>query len=287
MYLHIPPLNYKELYLYSEKRWEIIPLGSSTYDLAYPVTQNAPVIITSSGYLMNRTTDPWGQLSGEHKYQKVGYGDFSTLPGGGVDTTVKEFSLDPSSSGTIVFNAALSENVYVEYESGPSGYYIATSIDLNPMENQTDGGFVHISESKDPTSIHVSANKETIFAGGSEFVRITATLYDDNFDRVSGKGVIFLIADSLLGVLEPENGTVYSTDVDGYVVGVRAVTDGKGFAKAKYIPKNGQSGDAVIGAAWEGDTANVQNWVSVTQVYLVDNPFMLDVSMLDTWDYLT
>lgn len=287
MYLPTPPFNYKELYLYSQKQWEVVPSGVSDYSLSYAVTQNAPIVVTSSGYETTRSVDPWAQVAGERKYNKVGYGYFTELPGGGVDTSEREFALHPDSSGRLIFNQMLDENVVVEYESGPSGYYIATGIDLNPMENQTDGGFIHLSSSKDPTTIHVASNRGDINANGSEYARITATLYDDNFDRVSGAGVIFLIADSILGTLQIEEGTVYSTDPSGYIVGVRAVTDGKGYARVIYLPNYGQSGEAVIGAAWEGNTSDVQNWTTVVQNFIVAYPFVLDSSLLDTWDYLT
>lgn len=286
MYSHTTPLNYRELYLYSQKAWEVVPSGVNYYVLSSAVMQNAPIVITASGFETTEPSDPWAQVNGENKYIKVGYNDFTTTPHGDIDTSKKEFALYPLASGRLIFNQNLTESVSVEYETGPSGYYIATSLDLNPTSNETDGGFIHMSQTLSPGSIHVSANKTIINADGSQFVRVTATVYDSNYDRVPGVGVIFLIADSLLGVLSPENGTVYSVDGDGYVVGVRAVTDGKGHAKAIYTPRYEQSGEAVIAAAWEGDTENVQSWVSVIQNFLVADPFVLDVSELDTWDYL-
>ena len=287
MYQHYPPFDYKELYLYSVKKWEMAPSGVSSYDLSSAVMQNAPVVITSSGHETTKSSDPWAQTTGDNKYNKVGFGDFSVLASGLVDASKYEFALYPESSGTIVFNSPIKENVYIEYESGPSGYYISTSEDINPVFNEVSGGFIHFAASLNPGSIYVSSNKAMINADGSSFARITATAYDANFERVPGVGVIFMVPDSLMGTLKPERGTVYSVDPSGYTVGVREVTNGNGVARATYFPTYGQSGDSVVYASWDGDTVNVSNFVIIEQFAYILGPFQMDVSNLDGFNYLT
>ena len=46
---------YKEHYLYSDKAWEMAPSGFSYYNLHGTPKQNAPIVVTSSGF--ETTTD--------------------------------------------------------------------------------------------------------------------------------------------------------------------------------------------------------------------------------------
>ncbi len=89
----------REYYLYADKQWETLPIGISSYSLDSGVKQNAPIVITSSGWETTKPTDPWAQVEGSGKWQKRGYGFFTVTPAGVYDTSVKEFTVNPSSSG--------------------------------------------------------------------------------------------------------------------------------------------------------------------------------------------
>ena len=86
---------YGEYYLYSSKQWEMAPSGVSSHVLVSGVTQNAPVVVTSSGLQESQPQDPWARCDGAGKYEKVGFGNFT---GGS-----KQFALRPDCSGNIVF----------------------------------------------------------------------------------------------------------------------------------------------------------------------------------------
>jgi hypothetical protein len=216
-------LRYHEYYLYSEKEWEMAPIGAESFSLAYPVLQNAPVVITPSGYETTTADDPWAKTSGTEKYTKVGYGYFGT--------NTKEFSLSPSSSGTIVFNGPLCENVYIEYEAGPSGYYIYKSVDYNPIRNEAEGGFLHFSKVTDPDSIVLTASRSSMRADGQQGCKLTAIVYDEDYDRVPGASVVFEIQElkppcsgslgvwSEFGYLVPNVGSVETGAVDSLTDG--------------------------------------------------------------------
>lgn len=288
--------KYNEYYLYSNKSWEMAPSGVSFYNLAGAVMQNAPVIVTASGYETTSATVPWGQTSGLGKYEKLGYGYFHFLDSGQYDPDARQFTLSPDSSGKLVFNGVLKENVFIEYESGPSGYYIMDSVDYNPIRAEAEGGFVHFSQPSETSSLFVSASQDSILADGYRGCTITATLYDTNFDRVPNKDIIFEIQNLLpatttgtwseLGYLAPHEGSTYTIDASGYGIAIKETTSRRGEASARYTTHDTKSGIAQV-KAYYLDASGIYDTTRFAQYYQSSGPFILDISMLDTLDYLT
>ena len=290
-------LRYNEYYLYANKMWEMAPSGVSFINLSKPVLQNAPVVVTASGYETTTAEQPWAQTSGYGKYDKMGYGYFNLLENGQYDPDRLEFSLHPDSSGKLVFNGILRENVFIEYESGPSGYYIMNTIDYNPLRNEVGGGFVHFSETTDPASMYLSASQTSVRADGFQGYSVTATLYDSDFDRVPEKNVIFEIQNlesalgitgywSALGYIRPNQGTATRIDASGQVIEIQEVTSRRGEAHIHYTTNNMKSGISQI-KAYYLDASGLYDVVAVGQFYMNTGPFILDVSLLDTLEYLT
>ena len=283
---------YQEYYLYSEKAWEMAPSGVSFYNLARGVQQNAPIIITASGLENTTAAQPWGQISGSGKYDKVGYGFFHLLDNGQYDVDSREFSLHPDSSGKIVFNGILRENVYIEYEAGASGYYIMDSIDYNPIRNEVQGGFVHFSQTTEPASLFLSASRGSIRADGYQGCEITATLYDEDFDRVPEKTIVFEVQNliggnwSELGYLSPNSGSVTVLDASGNPIEVTETTNRRGQAHVHWTSIDKKAGIAQV-KAYYSEASGIYDTVRFAQYYLSSEPFTLDLSLLDTLDYLT
>ena len=287
--MFIPPsgLYYGEYYLYSDKQWVMAPSGVSTCLLASGVMQNAPVIITSSGYIETQPQDAFARYDGQRKYNKVGYGNFSLLENGYPDPTSREFALHPNASGMVVFATTLKENVFIEYEAGISSYYTLTSVDLNPMRNQFKSGFISFSNETVPVSIDISATNTELTSDGAQKTNIIATMLDANNDACPNQDLIFSIADAFISYLTPiDNGVVTGVDASGTVIGITNITNSKGQARVSYWPIEGQSGAQVVTASW-GQNRNIFGYVVITQAYTLGNPFVLDVSALDSADYLT
>jgi len=291
-------MRYTEYYLYSDKAWEMAPSGVSSFNLAHAVQQNAPVIVTASGYETTDSTQPWGQVRGTGKYNKVGYGYFTLLDNGQYDSNALEFALHPDSSGKIAFNGTLRENVYIEYEAGPSGYYIMDTIDYNPIRAEVGGGFVHFSETTAPAYLYLAASQSEIRAEGSRGCKFTATVYDEDFDRVPEQTIVFEIQNLLpaldasgawseLGYLVTSTtGTGVLSDASGQMIELSEVTSRRGEVTTRYTANDIKTGITqvkayVLGASGVYDTARV------AQYYLNQEPFILDLSLLDTLDYLT
>jgi len=289
--------QHNEYYLYSNKAWEMAPSGVSIYTLASGVRQNAPIIVTSSGYETTSPSQPWGQTSGENKYTKVGHGYFILLEDGGYDPTAKEFSLRPDSPGKLEFNGPLNENVYIEYESGPSGYYILDSIDYNPLRAEVEGGFVHFSDVTEPTSLFLTASQSSIIADGYRRCKLTVTLFDNDFDRVPDKDIIFEVLNLLpatsgpgyyseYGYLSPYKGTMYYIDASGQTDSVKETTNKRGEAVANYFANSYKNGIVEIKAYYLA-ASGIYDTVAFAQYYMSAQPFTLDISLLDSLDYLT
>lgn len=277
--------NYSEYYLYAQKNWQMAPSGVSYYVLASGVQQNAPVIITSSGLQETSATDPFGRYDGRGKYGKVGFGNF---------TSTNQFALNPSASGLISFSEPLTENVFIEYEAGNSSYYTLSSIDLNPMRNQFDSGFISFSANTYPTTVIVAATNTTLTSNGAQKTNILATLLDANGDGVPNQPLVFWIPSASFSYLEPIDNGVVTTVIDGYPTQVTNTTNPKGQARCSYWPINGLSGTQNVYASWQTSYNNVAGGVQVKQEYTLGNPFLLasgvldpSGSLLNSQDYLT
>jgi len=295
-------LDYGEYYLYSNKEWEMAPSGVSFINLQHGIMQNAPVVVTPSGLETTTPSDPWARVSGLEKYQKVGFGYFDMLENGQYNPDAREFAISPDASGKLVFNGLLRENVYIEYESGPSGYYILDSIDYNPIRAEVVGGFVHFSETTDPASLSLAASQTSVRGDGYQGCTLTATLFDVDFDRVPYKDIIFEMQNttpgttpvsgvysgtfSEIGYLEPNEGTVVSVDASGYSYVISERTNSRGEAHAHYLSHIGKAGVVEI-KAYYAVSSGVYDIVDFSQFYLSAEPFTLDVSLLDTIDYMT
>jgi hypothetical protein len=285
-YLDPSGFYYNEYYLYSLKQWEVVPSGIGIYDMVSGVSQNAPIIVTASGFQTSTPGDPWGQTNGLGKYNKVGYGYFTKNGDGSLDTGKNEFALDPSASGRLVFNKTLKDILFLEYEASPSGYYIYNTVDLNPVRNQIDSGFIHCSVNTDPAFISLTCVHPVLPADGLHFTRLTATLLDANYDRVPNKNITFSIPDDFLGQLTPINGTAIAAGPSGHTIKTRSLSDSRGRAKVIYTPILGQSGTQLLKAE-SSDNSKIYSYATVLQSYVVANPFILDSSLLDSLDYLS
>ena len=282
--------KYIEYYLYSEKAYEVAASGASYYLLNHGVYQNAPIVVTSSGCETTSVSDAWAQIDGSGKYNKVGYGDFSTLADGSFDSSAKEFALHPDSSGKLMFNQTLSEHVFVEYESGPSGYYLLDSLDFNPIRGQVETGFVHFSDVTDPASLYLMTSQSTIKADRKQRAKLTASLFDIDFDRVADRKIVFEVQSvneyTTLGYLEPGGGTVTKSDGSGLPIEITETTDTRGEAHVKYLGLQGNPGIQQL-KAYYLDSSGIYDTVQIGQFYFSEGPFVLDLSLLDTLDYLT
>jgi len=288
---------YKEYYLYSDKSWEMAPAGVSYYDLAGSPKQNAPIVVTASGLETTTPTEPWAQVSGSGKYEKIGFGYFDLTPSGDYNPASYEFALHPGASGKIIFNGVLTENVYIEYENGPSGYFIMDTIDYNPVRNEVEGGFVHFSQTTDPTNIFVNVAQESVRGDGFHGVKISASVYDSDYDRVPERDVIIEI-ESLSeatdtvgnyareGFLQPNVGTVYSVDASGSVYAVKERTNRRGEVFANYLTFPSKTGIVKI-KGYVLAASGIYDDASFMQYYMSVGPFILDISLLDTLDYLS
>lgn len=284
------PYRYLEYYLYNDKGWEMAPIGVSEYTLASGVQQNAPVVVTSSGAETTSISDPWAQISGSGKYDKTGFGHFATLGDNSYDTSRDEFTLHPDSSGKLLFNKTLTENVFIEYEAGASGNYILDSLDFNPVRGMTGGGFLHVSEITDPTSLFLTTSQSTLMANGFQKATITAKLFDVDYDRVPDKSIVFEMQSvndySTMGQLYAHDGTVRQSDASGIPIAITETTDGNGEAHVKYLAWEEKTGVQDI-KAYYLDASGVYDVVQIAQFYWGEGPFTLDISLLDTLDYLT
>ncbi len=295
---------YNEYYLYSNKAWEMAPSGVSFYNLRYASLQNAPVVVTASGMETTTSTDPWAQITGSGKYEKVGYGYFTLLPNGQYNQNSYEFAVHPDSSGKLVFNGLLKENVFIEYESGASGYYIMENIDYNPVRSEVQGGFVHFSQTTDPTNLFLSASQNSIRADGFQGCTLTSTLYDESFDRVPEKTIVFEIQKLLpatgplgyttgtwseLGKITPNAGTITSFDASGVPIIVEETTNRRGEAHVHYVTNDRKTGIVQIKAYYKNPNgaSGIFDIAGFAQYYMTNDPFTLDISLLDTLDYLT
>jgi hypothetical protein len=287
-------LRYHEYYLYSEKAWEMAPSGVETFTLAKTPLQNAPIVVTPSGMEVTVAEDVWAKVSGPEKYDKVGYGYFDLLVNGEYDRSLRQFAVYPDSSGALMFNGPLRENVYIEYEAGASGYYIQTTRDYNPIRNETDSGFIHYSKITEPAFMSLSASRTNIKADGHQGCKLTACVYDEDYDRVPGVNVIFEIENlvpqtlsvwSELGEINATSGTNLQIDASGQCIKVLEVSNSRGEAYSNYVAARGKSGLPLI-KAYHLEASGVFAEVAFSQYYLQSNEFTLDVSQLDTFDYL-
>lgn len=281
---------YEEFYLYSNKIWESVPSGVSAFDLASGVMQNAPIIVTASGWETASTDKPWGQISGSGKWDKVGYGHFSLTPTGSYNSDKTEFSLEPGPTGTLVFNQPLPYPVFIEYESSPSGYYILDSLDFNPIMNEAESGFLHYSKISDPTSLFLMSTQNALYSDGYKTARLVASLFDVDYDRVAGKEIVFEIQSvnewTEKGYLEPNEGTIYAADASGLTVSVKETTNTHGEAMVTYKPF-AEITDVQHIKAYYLASSGVFDIVQLAQYYPSSDPFELDTSSLDTNDYLS
>lgn len=283
-------LAYREYYLYSQKMWEMAPSGVSAYTLEHALQGNAPVVVTSSGHIETSPDDPWAMTDPVYgyKYTKVGYGGFTLLDEGAIDTSQNEFCLHPDSSGKLIFNKTLQENVFIEYEAGPSGFYILNEVDVNPIANEIETGFIHASVITEPKYLYLIISRTSMRADGHQRCSITASLFDDDYDRVPEKNVIFTLEDldgiGLIGYLDPGDGTVIDYS-GGLPSSVSQVTNNRGEASVSYITLGGKSGVQNVRAYYQND-ATVFDTANVVQYYFTESEFTLDLSLLDSLDYL-
>jgi len=282
---------YNEYYLYSQKAYESASTGVSYCALDHAVTQNAPIVVTSSGNETTTAQDPWARIGGSGKYTKVGFGDFTLTPAGVYDTSLDEFALHPDSSGKLVFNKTLTENVFIEYEAGPSGYYTLDTIDIHPARGEIrEGGFIHYSTISSPDALYLATSQSSLWADGYRRAELTATLYDANYDRVAEAPIVFEIQDvgdyTELGYFESADGTVQAADGSGYPIEVIKDTDSGGIARIKYLATKYNTGVQNIKAYYQ-DASGIYDIVQILQYYSTSEPFVLDRSLLDMLDYLT
>ena len=288
---------FDEYYLYANKRWEVVPSGIATYNLSDPVLQNAPVIVTSSGCETTTSSDPWGKVDGSGKWQKKGYGYFTVTPAGVYDVMYNEFSLSPSSNGTIHFNQVLNQSVIVEYESSPSGSYNVDNINVNPVMRETDGGFLQITDVGAAAHLSLKATQSIVKVDGYHRSNLIATLYDSNLNRLEDQKIIFEMMFYFNGGVGPYpdtgsllygklNGGTYKVHPSGFVSETYATTDKFGQASSVFISDAKQAGWAVVKAYYE-PASGVFDTAEIICYKWTRAPFILNYSMLDSLDYLS
>ena len=294
----LPPsgLIYNEYYLYANKQWEVVPSGSMSYTLASGVLQNAPVIVTSSGYTTTTPAEPWGQIGGSGRWDKKGHGFFTVTPAGVYNTNFQEFTMNPAAEGKIEFNQALEVPVIVEYEAHPSGYYNVSNINVNPVMRETDSGFLQITSIGEPTHLSLKATQSVLKGDGYHSANLIATLYDQNLNRINDKKIIFEMLFDLnaysgpntdTGYLVPgkDDGEIYGVHPSGFVYETLAYTDTFGQASAKcntFVNKDGW----MVFKAYYAEASGVFDTTEILAYSWKSGLFILDYSMLDSLDYL-
>jgi len=294
----LPPSGfiYNEHYLYADKQWEVIPSGVIAYTLASGVMQNAPIVITSSGYETTAPEDPWAQIDGSGRWQKRGHGYFTTLPDGSYDTSVKEFTMNPASSGKVEFNQILDEIVYIEYEAWPSGYHMVDTININPILRETDSGFLQITSVGEPTHLSLRATQTILKGDGHHTSQLMATLYDQNLYRLENKKIIFEMLFNLdeyagphtdTGYLIPGklDGEIYGVHPSGFVYETEAYTDKFGQATAQCSTFDHRDGWMVF-KAYYAEASGIFDTTEIIAYRWRRGQFILDYSMLDGLDFL-
>ena len=264
------------------------PSGSILFLLSSGNMQNAPVIITSSGVQETQASDPFARYDGRGKYRQVGYGNFSLTASGSVQQGTNEFAIHPNASGLIVFANTLTENVYIEYEGGNSSYYTMTSVDLNPMINGFNSGFISFSNQTTPSLIVVSATNDTLTSDGAQKTNILATVLDANGDGVPNQTLVFNIPGAYISYLTPiGNGVATVVGASGQATQVTNITNPKGQARVSYWPITGQNGTQIVYASLNYAGNPLFGFVFITQAYTLGNPFTLDASQNPHSYYLT
>ena len=290
----LPPSGfvYNEYYLYSNKGFEMAPSGVASYTLASGVKQNAPIIITSSGYETTSSSDPWAQYDGNGKWRQKAFGLFTPTASGSLDETYKEFSLDPESDGEdIIFNQTLDENVWIEYETGPSGYYMVRDYDLLPAKDNTRGGFLNISNHLPAESLYVETSKSLLKADGYQTAVILATVFDKNRNRVEDQKVYFEMEQpgfdpTEIGTLIPgPGGGIVQIDASGRIAKVFNETNIYGQTSCELKGRKEFPGTATV-KAYLPCASGITNSVAVAFYYFNLESFILDISLLDGGDTL-
>ena len=287
---------FDEYYLYAEKQWEVIPSGVNMYITASGMLQNAPVIVTASGFSTTTPEDPWGQIEGSGKWTYRAFGQFTVDAAGAYDISRYEYTVDPSASGKVVFNQETPEITYVEYEASASGYHYVDTIDLNPIMRETDGGFLQIAEVSDPAYMQLESTQSILKADGFQRATLTATLYDGLLNRVQNKTVVFEMifnVDSVSGPWEDigylEYGALDGSDLvinaSGNPIETLATTNTFGQCTATFLTNQDKDGRAII-KAYYLDASGVSDYVDIVMYQWTRGPFVLDVSLLDSLDYL-
>ena len=202
MTMHPSGLIYNEFYLYADKQREIIPPGMETYSLHHPAMQNAPIIITSSGYEENFCTDPWAKTCGEGKWIKRGYGDFTLDATGGYDSSCLEFATNPGSNRKIEFNQKTPGYLYVEYEKDDYSYYHVEDMNVNPTYREYESGFLQLTDIGEPFSLRLDVTRSVVMSDGFRNTKLIATLFDSKLNRVEGANIAF----EMLFNLDPTEG---------------------------------------------------------------------------------
>lgn len=288
---------FDEYYLFAEKQWEAVPSGVNMYTTASGFLQNAPVIITASGYSTTTPEDPWGHTEGDGKWTNRAFGYFTVDAAGAYDTSVNEYALDPSSDGKIVFNQTIPEILYVEYEASASGYHYVDTIDINPVMRETDGGFLQVTEITDPAYLSLSATQSILKADGFQRSLLTATLWDNNLNRVKDKTIVFEMLFKInevtgpwedMGQLEAGrlDGETYKIHPSGFVSETTSVTNNFGQCTATYLTNPNKDGLASF-KAYYLDASGIYDIIDIVMYRWSRGPFILDQSLLDSLDYLT
>ena len=287
---------FDEYYLFADKQWEVIPSGVNVYSTASGMMQNAPVIVTASGFETTVAADPWGQIEGSGKWTQKPYGAFTVDAAGSYDTSKYEFSIDPGASGRVSFNQEIQEMTYIEYEASASGYHYVDTIDINPIMRDTKGGFLHISEVAEPAYLSLTATKSILKADGFQRSLITATLWDHNLNRVKNQPVIFEMLFNLSSTSGPweDMGELLPGDLDGYVYKVHpsgfasetaSTTNSFGQCTTTFLTNQNKDGHAAIKAYYQG-ASGVFDIIDILMYTWTRGIFTLDQSIMDGLDYL-
>lgn len=288
---------YDEYYLYADKQWEVIPSGVSTYVASSGMLQNAPVILTASGFATTLPEDPWGQMEGSGKWTQRSFGGFTVDAAGAYDTTKNEYTIDPASSGKIIFNQNIPEIMYVEYEASASGYHYVDTIDINPVTRETDGGFLQIAEITEVAYLSLEATQSILKSDGFQRSLLTATLWDHNLNRVKDKTVVFEMLFNInpvtgpwedIGQLETGKleGATYKVHPSGFISETTAVTNNFGQCTATFLTNPDKDGIASF-KAYYLSASGIFDIIDIVMYRWSSGPFILDQSLLDALDFLT
>ncbi len=154
------------------------------------------------------------------------------------DSYTIDYNYDPQNDAArLIVNTPFSpefketRELYVKYEVNKDhAYYIAEEVDLNPLRNKLNTGFIYISDQYyPPYRLDIQMNPTTLYSNKKDRAMIHAYVYDENDNPVVNERILW----------ESDIGTLYAQT---------SVTDQSGMAAVIYEAPTGEHKEAMVRA---------------------------------------